>query len=238
MDVVDGSCVRRLVDISGTEYEKMSKSMLQVALYRMRTEMDQSGTLHGMWDGIYHMKKTDLIAEVLERLGQLPETCNQRMDVGKRFDPNAEAVTFTHVSDAIDAIREWPLPDLALDAIIENLKRISPGIVMKHVRRVVCGQNAMCESVRFARPVHMTASGVCTLKELERVPIGPDVLFSSQSRLNAFTPGEPTGTMQLIRYVPSNDLQCSGSWHDMPAKRVGGVWSMWRGEPVTIRVYR
>ncbi len=233
MDLVDGSCVRRLVDIAGSEYEKMSKSMLQVALYRMRTEMDQSGTLHGVRDGIYHMKKTELIAEVLERLGQLPETCIQRMDVGKRFDPNAEAVTFTHVSDAIDAIREWPLPDLALDAIIENLKRISPGIVM------ICGgQNAMCESVRFARPVHMTASGVCTLKELERVPIGPDVLFSSRSRLNAFTPGEPTGAMQLIRYVPSDDLQHLGSWHDTPAKRVGGVWSMWRGEPVTIRVYR
>ena len=224
MDTLDGSCYRSIREIGDHEYKKMPMGMLQIALVKMRKAM---GVVRPH-DGTHKMKKPALLAEVLERLVQLPETCETQIDVGKRFDPSSRPVTFSHFGVGVEeAIREWNLPDPALDLIVDNLRRISPGIVM------VCGGNGWnCRSVRFARPTHMTASGVCTLQELGRVPIGPDVLYPSGERYNEFTPGEPTGMTQCIRYIGD------GSWYETPARPHGDcIWIAWNGKNVLLRFF-
>lgn len=221
MDTIDGSCLRRLVDIGDHEYKKMPMGMLRIALVKMRKAMGVVRPHDGT-----HKKKPTLLAEVLERLVQLPETCETHIDVGKRFDPSSRPVTFSHLGDGVEgAIREWNLPDPALDLIVDNLRRMLPGIIM------VCGGDGWnCRSVRFARPMHMTASGVCTLQELGRVPNGP--------HHNEFTPGEPTGETQCVRYIPdSRAYSDCGSWIETPARPHGDcIWTAWNGEDVCLRL--
>jgi hypothetical protein len=230
MDVIDGSCVRRIVDISAAEYARMPKDMLKGALYTLRAETG------GYRHHTYAMKKPALLEEIMQRLGQLPPTCDIKIDVGKRFDPNSKPVTFLLVSDYVEAIRTWPLPDLAIDLIVANFKRNSTSLVMVHgdvyTRQV---------QPRFARPLRMTKSGVCTLQELEAVPVGPDEIYPSRARWNAFTPGDPLEKTLAVRYIPGT-LGQSGSWYETPAVRYvhgsQGIWHVWNGAPVNAHFYR
>jgi|APGre2960657444_1045066.scaffolds.fasta_scaffold22627_5 hypothetical protein len=62
-------------------------------------------------------------------------------------------------------------------------------------------------------------------RESPSVPNGP--------HHNEFTPGEPTGATQCVRYIPDS----SGSWIETPARPHGDcIWVAWNGKNVRLRL--
>jgi hypothetical protein len=227
---IDGSCIRRFVDIDPFDFCKMRAPQLRDVVHRMRVaQSDNPNDFQRREPWTRDMKKDALLAEVLERHARFPATCDSDINVGIRFDPTAKDACFDPtLLDA--AIRDIPkifeLPDPAIDLIVAHVQRTLPGIMTFRNWNDV---------PKFARPISLTAKGVLTLERLEAICIGPDIVYRNGERQNLFVPGKPAGTMRLWYEV--NDTVWSPEWTEQKTSRRSG-WHTWDGQPIMAWVVR
>ena len=225
---IDGSCIRRFVDIDPSDYCKMRAPQLRDVVHRMRVaQSDNPNDMQRREPWTREMKKEALLAEVLERHARFPATCESDINVGIRFDPTAKDACFdpTLLDEAIRSVPKiYELPDPAIDLIVAHVQRTLPGIMTFRYMN----------DVQFARPISLTAKGVLTLERLEAIGIGPDVIYPNGKRENLFVPGEPAGTMHLRYEVTDSDC---GGWTDQKTPRRSG-WHTWDGQPIMAWVVR
>ena len=224
---LDGSCVRRFVDIDPSDYYVMPAPQLRDVVHRMRVaQSDDPNDMQRREPWTSWMKKEALLAEVLERHARFPATCDSDINVGIRFDPAAKDACFdpTLLDEAIRSVPKiHALPDPAIDLIVAHVQRTLPGIMTLRYMN----------DVQFARPISLTAKGVLTLERLEAIGIGPDVIYPNGKRENLFVPGKPAGTMHL-RYEVTD---YSRGWTEQKTSRRSG-WHMWDGQPIMAWVVR
>lgn len=244
---IDGSCIRRFVDIDPSEYSKMYAPQLRDVVHRMRVaQSDNPNDCRRREPWTSGMKKEALLAEVLERHACFPATCDSDINVGIRFDPAAKDACFdpTLLDEAIRSVPKiYELPDPAIDLIVAHVQRTLPGIMTFRYMN----------DVQFARPISLTAEGVLTLERLEAIGIGPDVIYPNGKRENLFVPGEPhtflgrrlphAGTMYL-RYLITDysrgwteHLYCSDLM-PRPRRNARSGWHTWDGQPIMAWVVR